>query len=288
MDLKIIFTDLDGTLLDDEKNVSAGNRRAIQTALAQGHKIVITTGRPLPSALKLARSLDLDGQGCYLIASNGALIYDNAKQQILFETGLKRAYVRYLLDEAKRAGIHCHSYSKTNVLCEARTKELDYYENAIKVPALVVPDVTAYLTYDPWKVILIDRDSKQRLLDFESAHKEWAKDKCSSIFSCDFMLEYCPFEATKGNGVTYLCQALGAPLADAVAVGDAENDISMIARAGVGAAMANASAPTKAAADYITVNDNNHDGFAEVLNRFVLCAAQSRNGDYHVRQKSEA
>lgn len=268
--MKVVFTDLDGTLLDDEKRVSPANARAIRDALAEGHKIVITTGRPLPSAIQLARELDLDREGCYLIASNGGLIYDNARREILFETGLKRAYARYLLDEAKRAGIHCHTYSKTNVLCEARTKELTYYEQAIRVPAVIVPNATEYLTYDPWKVILIDRDDKSRLLAFQAAHEDWAADKCSSIFSCEFMLEYCPFAATKGNGVAFLCRTLGIPKEDAVAIGDAQNDISMILAAGVGAAMANASPPTKEAADYITEKDNNHDGFAEVLDRFVL------------------
>lgn len=268
--LKVVFTDLDGTLLDDRKQVSPGNRAAIRRALEKGHKIVITTGRPLPSALLLARALDLDRPGCYLIASNGGLIYNNEQRSILYETGLSRAHVRYLLDEAKHAGIHCHSYSKTNVLCESRTKELAYYEQAISVPAIVVPDITAYLSYDPWKVILIDRESKTRLLDFQAAHTDWEKGKCSSIFSCDFMLEYCPFTATKGNGVAYLCKTLGIRHADAIAIGDAENDISMITEAGVGAAMANASLPTKAAANYITEKDNNHDGFAEVLERFVL------------------
>lgn len=268
--MKVVFTDLDGTLLDDKKQVSSGNRAAIRQALEKGHKIVITTGRPLPSALLLARSLDLDRPGCYLIASNGGLIYDNERKSILYETGLPRSHVRYLLDEAKHVRIHCHSYSKTNVLCESRTKELAYYEQAILVPAIVVPDITAYLSYDPWKVILIDRESKTRLLDFQAAHADWEKGKCSSIFSCDFMLEYCPFSATKGNGVAYLCETLGICRADAVAIGDAENDISMITEAGVGAAMANASLPTKAAANYITEKDNNHDGFAEVLERFVL------------------
>ncbi len=268
--MKVVFTDLDGTLLADNKDITPDNRRAIAEALQQGHKIVITTGRPLPSARKLADSLGLSGEGCYLIASNGGLIFDCARQKILFETTLKREYVRHLLDESKKRHIHCHSYSKTNVLCESRTKELDYYEKAINVPALVVPDITAYLKYDPWKVILIDRDSKDRLLAFQSDMAEWAKDKCASIFSCEFMLEYCPFDATKGRGVEFLCRYMGIPREDAIAAGDAENDISMIRAAGLGVAMANASQPTKDAADVVTVRDNNHDGFAEIIDRYVL------------------
>ncbi len=268
--MKVIFTDLDGTLLADNKEITATNRRAIEETLACGHKIVITTGRPLPSAIKLADELGISGEGCYLIASNGALIYDCQHHGILHELGLKKEYVRYLLDEATKRGIHAHSYSKTHVLCERRTKELTYYEKAINLSAKIVPDITAYLDYDPWKVILIDRDSKEPLLDFRRDMADWAKDKCASIFSCEFMLEYCPFGASKGQGVEFLCRYLNIPREDSIAAGDAENDISMIRTAGLGVAMANASQITKDAADAVTVRDNNHDGFAEILRRYVL------------------
>lgn len=270
--MKIIFTDLDGTLLADNKEITIINRQTIREALALGHKIVITTGRPLPSALKLADALELSGEGCYIIASNGALIYDCFRQTILYELGLKKEYVRFLLDEAKKRGIHAHSYSKTHVLCERQTKELAYYEKAINLSAKIVPDITAYLDYDPWKVILIDRDSKETLLNFQKDMADWAKDKCASIFSCEFMLEYCPFGATKGLAVTFLCRHLQIPVADSIAAGDAENDISMIRAAGLGVAMANASQITKDAADAVTTLDNNHDGFAQILRRYVLDA----------------
>ncbi len=268
--LKVIFTDLDGTLLADNKEITPGNRKAISAALAQGNQIVLTSGRPLPSVLKLANELGLDGRGCYIIASNGALIYDSFRDKILFEASLKREYVRYLMDEAWKRGIHCHSYSKSHVLCEHPTKELAYYENAIRLSALIVPDVTSYLSYDPWKVILIDRDSKETLLKFQADMEDWAKDKCASIFSCEFMLEYCPFEATKGRAVQFLCEKLHIPPEGSIAVGDAENDISMIRAAHMGVAMANASQITKDAADAVTTNDNNHDGFAEILETYVL------------------
>lgn len=266
---QIMFTDLDGTLLNDAKQVTPKNRQAIETWLAGGRQIVITTGRPLPSAIQLARELHLTGPGCYLIASNGALLYDCHTASILFETGLSRDFVRYLLDEADAWGIHAHSYSKTNVLCEHATPELAYYEQAISVPAVIVPDIVKYLSYDPWKVILIDRSSEKRLRDFQAAHREWEQGRCSSIFSCSFMLEYCPLGISKGNAVRTLCNHLHIPITDAIAAGDAENDISMIQAAGIGVAMANASPQVKAAADYITNADCNHDGFAEILNRFM-------------------
>ena len=74
---KILFTDLDGTLLNDQKQISEGNLAAIRQALDLGHKVVISTGRALASAKKQAETLGLTMPGCYIIAFNGACIYDS-------------------------------------------------------------------------------------------------------------------------------------------------------------------------------------------------------------------
>ena len=84
MSKKLLFLDLDGTLLNDQKQITPGNRLALQQALERGHGVIITTGRPLKSAMDQARKLELDKPGCYLIAYNGAMIYDWEKEQQLF------------------------------------------------------------------------------------------------------------------------------------------------------------------------------------------------------------
>ena len=67
MDRKILFTDLDGTLLNDKKEITPGNQEAIDEALAKGHYVVISTGRPLVSARIQAERLGLTKEGCYAI-----------------------------------------------------------------------------------------------------------------------------------------------------------------------------------------------------------------------------
>ena len=85
-------------------------------------------------------------------------------------------------------------------------------------------------------------------------------------FSADCILS--PLGANKGYGVEFLCDFLGVPIENAVAIGDEENDISMIRNAGVGVAMKNAVQSVKDAADYVTEHDNNEDGVAEVIEKF--------------------
>ena len=86
MNSKIFFTDLDGTLLNDKKEITPGNRAAISEALSAGHKIVIATGRPLASARIQAERLGLTGEGCYAITYNGGLIYDSFHRNVLLCT----------------------------------------------------------------------------------------------------------------------------------------------------------------------------------------------------------
>lgn len=267
---KILFTDLDGTLLGDDHKASEGNKRAIEKALDAGHKIVITTGRPIASARLLAEELQLTDDGCYVIASNGAVLYDAYNQKVLSEVTFPLSYVRTLLDSAYEEGLHGHTYSHTNVICERDTPEIRWYEKAIRVPAIIVDDVTTYLPYDPVKMILINQESKEKLLHFQAKMADWAKGKVNSIFSSDSLLEYCPLGVSKGNAVRSLCELLDIPIEHSIAAGDADNDISMIEAAGIGCAMCNGTETTKAAADYITKRNNNEDGFAEIVETFLL------------------
>ena len=77
MNRKILFLDLDGTLLNSRREISKGNRAALEKALTLGHRVVINTGRPLKSALIQNRRLGLTMDGCYLIAFNGGILYDS-------------------------------------------------------------------------------------------------------------------------------------------------------------------------------------------------------------------
>ena len=74
MKKRLLFLDLDGTLLNDAKEITTGNREALERTLQRGHGVIITTGRPLKSALEQSRRLGLDKPGCYTIAYNGAMV----------------------------------------------------------------------------------------------------------------------------------------------------------------------------------------------------------------------
>ena len=97
---KILFTDLDGTLLNDDKQVSEGNRVAIQRLLDAGHYLVVSTGRPTKSAFKVVQRLGLTMPGCYMLSYNGGTIFDCSKQEIRSERTLPIEFVRHLFHKA--------------------------------------------------------------------------------------------------------------------------------------------------------------------------------------------
>lgn len=272
MEKKLLFLDLDGTLLNDKKEITPGNRAALEQALRKGHGVVIATGRPLQGAVDQAKALGLDQPGCYLIAYNGAVIFDWKTRQELFRRDLDPETVYAVFDRANEQKIHIQTYDARDVLVEklCDDENIRRYCRETNTTFRVLEDIRTGLQIRPVKMLMSDFESKSALLEMESWMHEHMADRADCFFSCETYLEVVPKGMNKGEAVKLLCAALEVPLKNAVAVGDAANDIPMIAAAGVGVAMANGTDAVKAVADYITVRDNNRDGVAEVVERFFL------------------
>ena len=276
MKRRLLFLDLDGTLLNDEKQITPGNRQALEKALQDGHGVIITTGRPLRSAMEQARNLGLDQPGCFFIAYNGALIYDWAKNAQVYKHSLPVQTVIRLFRQAEKMGVHIQTYDTWDVLVEPRCDDTEVrrYCQLIRMDFKVMENVETALQEEPVKCLAINFDRKDGLLAFQAWIRENMAEEVDCFFSCDQYMEIVPKGMSKGDAVKRLCGMLQVDIADAVAAGDAANDLTMIRTAGIGVAMANATEEVKAAAQYITKRDNNHDGIAEVVEQFFWEAAK--------------
>lgn len=271
MEKRLLFLDLDGTLLNDEKVITQGNRIALEQALKRGHGVVIATGRPLKSAKDLAVKLGLDKPGCMMISSNGAILYDWEKNDTIFSCTMPVSTVRKLFAEANRRCLHIQTYEGETVLVEPRCEDeaLQWYCSKIGMAHRVISDANVDVVQEPVKCLMIDYYDQTDLRAMQQWIRENLQEEADCFFSCREYLEIVVKGMNKGNAVSRLCQMMGVDIANAVAVGDAANDLSMIEAAGIGVAMANGTADVKAAADYITEHDNNHDGIAEVVEKFL-------------------
>lgn len=267
---KILFTDLDGTLLNDERKISYQNKQAVQKALDNNHKVVITTGRPLPSAIQLVEELGLTEEGCYAITYNGGLIYDCGAKKAIAKATIPLEYIYYIFETAKKYDVHCHTYTDEYVVAEHLTEELKRYCTNIKVPYQIVDNIENAQIEEPVKAIMVDFNGKEKLEKVKEQLKPWCVDKVNCFFSNPYLLEFGPLEATKGSALKYLCDYLDIPIENSIAAGDEENDISMLQAAHIGAVMANASDEIKKYGNYVTKNNNNNHGIAEIIEKFIL------------------
>ncbi|MDO4298657.1 MAG: Cof-type HAD-IIB family hydrolase [Lachnospiraceae bacterium] len=270
MNTRILFTDLDGTLLDDNKNITSGNQQAIDEALSQGHKIVLSTGRPLASARIQAERLGLTREGCYAITYNGGLIYDLYRQETLFGKTIPKNIVLELFYAASERCLHIHTYTDTHILSCYDTAELHEYSSSTLLPYCIADRSLHELTSEPYKVLAIDYKNMDPLLSYQHDILGKYSDLLDSFFSSDCFLEIVPKNINKGASVKWLCEYLGIPLENSVAAGDAQNDISMLEAAQIGAVMCNAFPGIAEHGNYITSADNNHDGVAEIIRKFIL------------------
>ena len=272
MTKKILFSDLDATLLTDQKEIQKDTRQALQELLAQGDLFAACTGRPLQSARAVARQYGLDQAGCYIVAYNGGVIYDPSKDRIISYASVPLTTVHRLFLQAERAGLYIHTYDRKDdtVLTYRHRPPLDAYTAHTKLPFRIGKEVLEKLTDPPAKMIVIDLESHQRLQRFREENAEWSRELLNSFFSCEQYLEYCPAGISKGAAVKKLCAYLEIPLEASVAAGDERNDISMLQAAGIGAAPRNAHPAAKEAADYLCVKDNNEGAVGEIIRRFFL------------------
>lgn len=273
MKSKILFTDIDDTLLNGDKSISGENRDAIRRLLEEGHYFVLVTGRPIATGKIVIKELGLTQPGCYMAAYNGAVIYDCAAGRILAEHTLPMEVTKELIDEAHKEGIYVQTYQRDTIIAEEYGEELEHYLSNAVMRYQIVDDLYSSLDKEPNKVILIDVEEPERLQQFREGHSH-LEERSNSFFSRDEFLEYCPKGISKSNGIKYISSFLGIPMEDAIAVGDERNDIAMIRTAHIGVAVKNAHSELKEIADYITERDNEHGAIAEVIEKFILSSTE--------------
>lgn len=264
----LLFTDLDGTLLRDDSTISAPMKRALDDMSEAGHRLILTSGRPLPAVLEVCEQAGLAYPGMLIISNNGALIYDCDEDRSLLEYRLSQEDISYIVARAAEAGIHIHGYDKSRIVCYGMNDELRYYTRRIHMPLKYVKDIAAALPDGSYKLQAIHLSDHGALTRFRDSLLPYCQDRIQMIFSNENYLEILPAQAGKGKALKYVTGYLPVPHSHTFAAGDAENDISMLKAAHVGIAMHNAAVAVKENAGIVTSLDNNNDGLLEILQKY--------------------
>jgi Cof subfamily protein (haloacid dehalogenase superfamily) len=267
---KILFTDIDGTLLNSSGIVSTENREAIQKCIAEGNRVVLTSGRSVRGQKVVLDQLGAT-DGMYMIGFQGGLLYDFNADKLMYEKFLDGEVASKILKMAEDMGIHAHAYAAEGIYTPGYTDTFRKYINITKENGIEFSDPSEISDKKIYKVLAASFEDETILYKFkEKIEKCDFISKIDLIFSAATLFEIIPKGVSKGGGLRKMTEYLGASLKDTVSVGDERNDISMIEAACTGCAMQNGRPELKEKADYITERDNNHSGVAEVIKKFIL------------------
>ncbi len=271
MNYKLVAIDMDGTLLNSKGLVSDRTRQAIHDASKKGVYVVLATGRILKSAINHSIELNLNKP---IISSNGAIIVDE-KQNIIYKKPMKFDAVEQVMKIGQSENIYYHFYSEDGFYANTYIEDvLNFYNteesknNGREIKVNIFKD---YKEIDKnginaYKFLFLD-DNRSKLDNLKE--KLMSIDNISVCSSWGNNLEVMDLEVSKGNSLEYLCNRLNIPSDQVIAIGDNENDISMIKYAGLGVAMGNGVEKTKSVADLIG-KTNDEDGVARIIEKYIL------------------
>ncbi len=266
--VSLLFTDMDGTLLNDKSEIDPATKEALDQMTARGHHLILSSGRPLPSILEVRAKHGIEYPNMLIISNNGALIYDCDTASNILVHRLDLEDIRFIVGEAKKCGLHIHAYTDKEIVCYGMNDELRFYTSRIHLPLKCVENIPDSLEQGSFKLQCIHLTDRSILEDFRSHILPHLGGRVKIIFSNDQYLEILPAAAGKGSALLFVEQYLHVPHSHTFAAGDAENDLSMLKAAGTGIAMANAADVVKEAADIVTTQDNNHNGLIEIIDKY--------------------
>ena len=279
--IRLIAFDLDGTLLDTGKGISERAARVLKEAAEQGILTVPATGRLQKGLPASVRAMDHVRYGILL---NGGIVMDMRNGKEIYKCAFNREESLGVWDVISgmdaMTDVYMGGLAFMNRSLHDRVSEFCLSEAVVQLVYATrdfVPEVREILEAAPEDSCAEKFNVYFRAADYAGQIPP-ARELLSRLpflevtTSVPNNLELNRIGADKGTGLQVLCGALGIDPAETLAIGDGENDISMLRAAGLGIAMKNACPGALAAADVVTERDNDHDGFAAALERYVFGA----------------
>lgn len=261
----LICTDLDGTLLRDDKSISEKNLKAIEYFKSEGGYFTFITGRLPYFVQNIYEAVNPNAPfGC----SNGGAIYDHREKKYISREVLPKEameLVRAVDESVENIGIQVYTFDK--IYFSRENSAMEHFRALTGMPNIVkdyfdVTEPVAKIVFGDMKEDAITK-TKEVLDSHEKA------EKFDYIRSEKTLYEILPKGVSKASVLPKLSEFLGVKPSHIIAVGDYNNDVAMIREAGVGIAVANATTEAKAIADYITVS-NEDDAIAKIIEDIEL------------------
>lgn len=259
--IKLVATDIDGTIFIPEKEFTNEVRACITKLSQKGVKVVLVTGRMNAAATLIAKDLGLETP---VVSYQGGLVtYEN---DVLYERYLEKEQAEKILNWAKKESIHINLYNNDVLYSEKDDYEVKRYCGNLHTE-YVVKDFNDIDKKKINKLLAIDYDNPERINKFEKELPDVFPD-LYIVKSTPYFLEFSNKEASKYCAVKYLQKYWNLSDDEILTIGDQNNDIALLQAGGLKIAMGNATDELKKEADYITDSVYN-DGFVRAMERFV-------------------
>lgn len=267
MKYKLLVLDIDGTVTNSDKKVMKRTREAVIHLQENGVLVAIASGRAPKGVFSIAEELKLDHFGNYILSFNGAKIINFQIKKCIYEKQLPAHIPLQLWRDALKYGLGLLTYSEDTLIAGTQPDSYMALESRISnMPVEYHRDFQAHVPFPTNGCLLTGSPENIEALEPIFTCKYFHETEIFRSEPC--FLEVVPKNVDKAYSLMHLLKILGIRREEMVCCGDSFNDITMVQFAGMGVAMKNAQEQLKKVANYVTEHDNDHDGIAEVIERF--------------------
>lgn len=269
MKYKLLVLDVDGTLLNNAKEISKRTLASLLKVQQMGIRIVLASGRPTYGLLPLAKTLELGNYGGFIVSYNGCQIINAQNGEILFERRINPEMLPYLEKKARKNGFAIFTYHDDTILTNSPKNEHIRYEAQLNNLRIISEEeFSIAVDFAPCKCMLVS-DDEDALTGLEEHWKRRLNGALDVFRSEPYFLEVVPCGIDKANALGVLLEQLEVTREEVVAIGDGVCDVTMLQIAGMGVAMGHSQDSVKVCADYVTAS-NEEDGVALAAEKIIL------------------
>lgn len=265
-EIKLLAFDMDNTLLNPDKKLTARTIATLKQLNDNGQKIVLTTGRPYTNVQPFLQQLSLNAVDDHVILFNGGLIYNVNTKGALYNNSFTKQDVLPIYHLLRQLDLSIDLVTPNHIYAIKDLKissYVDYIRGLVPYSTITFDDIPQDMAFNKFVV----NTSESNIASLQSTLKNNSSIFFDHIRSRRTLLEFVPQQVSKANALTKLLQHLNMSPRNLMAFGDEENDLSMLQLAHIGVAMDNAIPSVKHAATVVTLS-NAEDGVADYLEKY--------------------
>jgi Cof subfamily protein (haloacid dehalogenase superfamily) len=262
--------DIDGTLINQAGTISEADRQALARVTGKGIRVSLSTGRVSQACRSVIRLLSLDG---YHVFSDGALVADPRSDREVYVEPIPRELVKEIIDFIHVHEMRIDLYSSRKFFVERDDWTTDIRRKFFGLEPTLTDLDNVWQNERIIKGTLVVRSLEEkaqaaRFCDHFEGRLNFSSTMTPAYPDIDF-INVISREVSKGKALDELASFLGVTLSEVIAIGNGDNDVSLLSTAGMGIAMGNSPDDLKAVADHV-VPDVEHSGVAVAIEKYVL------------------